>query len=329
MIIDTSVVICAYTEKRWDSTLAAIDSVQAAGSLPLETVLVVDHNTDLFRRFSAHFEKDSNVTVIENSHLQGLSGARNTGIAAANGDYIGFLDDDAVAEPDWLDRLTSWCKEPNVIGAGGWVNPVWVGDKPAWFPPEFYWIVGCSYEGMPATVTSIRNPFGGSMVVRREIFENVGGFRTGTGRVGEVPLGCEETELCIRARQQQPDAKFVFDPAAVIWHLVPDTRTTWSYYSARCYNEGLSKALLSRLVGAGDGLSSERSYTFRVLPRGVLRGLRDTLFRFDFNGLLRAGAIVAGLLITTVGYGVGLTTITRRSAQRKAVAGIIPSGQSQ
>jgi hypothetical protein len=81
-------------------------------------------------------------------------------------------------------------------------------------------------------------------------------------------------------------------------------RCTFAYFRHRCFQEGLAKSLVSRFVGSVAGLSNERSYTMRVLPKGVLKGLTDTL-RGDFNGILRSGAIIAGLAFTTSGYVVG------------------------
>ena len=70
----------------------------------------------------------------------------------------------------------------------------------------------------------------------------------------------------------------------------------------RCYGEGLSKALITNLVGSQAGLATERTYVIRTLPLGVLRGVRDFLFHFDIGGLGCATAIVLGLTVTTLGY---------------------------
>jgi hypothetical protein len=114
------------------------------------------------------------------------------------------------------------------MGAGGWIDPLWVSTQPAWFPSEFYWVIGCSYTGLPTGRTPVRNLTGGRMVVNRQMFESTGEFRTGMGCVGDTPLRCEGTDLFIRARQACPHIEFIFDPAATISHRVPAERATWS-----------------------------------------------------------------------------------------------------
>lgn len=297
--LDVAVVICAYTEQRWDQLLAAVESVRRQSAAPREIIIVIDHNPSLLARVRQHVP---DALVVENSESRGLSGARNSGIRVARGDVIAFIDEDAVAQPDWLASLMRGYAEPQVIGVGGAIKPVWQGGRPSWFPSEFDWVVGCTYTGMPTKTAPIRNLIGCNMSFRREVFALGGGFRSGIGRVGSRPVGCEETELCIRTRQRWPQSEFRYDPTACVHHHVPTPRRRWQYFQARCYAEGLSKALVSRFVGVEHGLASERTYTLQTLPRGVARGMRDLLRHGDVYGLLRAGAIVAGLGITTIGY---------------------------
>jgi glycosyltransferase involved in cell wall biosynthesis len=105
---DISVIISAYTEKRWNELCAAVESAQNQTLSPREIIVVVDHNPILLERARAQF---SDVIVLENQNTQGASGAKNTGIEAAQGDIIVFLDDDAVATPDWLQMLSEGYEE--------------------------------------------------------------------------------------------------------------------------------------------------------------------------------------------------------------------------
>ncbi len=300
---DFSVVICAYADERWDELCSAVESVRAQSTPARECLVVIDNNPRLLERARVEFQE---CQVIGNAWQRGLSHARNTGVQAASGAIVAFLDDDARAAPDWLKRLAAGYCDANVIGVGGSIVPLWLLGRPSWFPEEFDWVVGCSYRGLPTRTAVIRNLIGANMSFRREVFSAIGGFRSTIGRVGTRPVGCEETELCIRALKHFPGRVFLYEPEAQVVHLVPPSRARWSYFRSRSHGEGRSKAAVSRLVGSRDGLSSERSYVLHTLPQGVARGVNEALGGRGMSGLTRAGAILAGLTFTSVGYVGGL-----------------------
>lgn len=295
-----TVVVCAYTELRWELLVQAVESVRAQHLQPDQCVVVVDHNDLLLRR--AHSSLPADVEVVANGATRGLSGARNTGIAHSTGEIVAFLDDDAAADPGWLDALLAHYEVATVVGVGGVAEAVWPEQgRPRWFPPEFDWVVGCSYVGLPEAVSPVRNPIGCSMSLRRSLFAVVGGFDTAMGRVGSVPLGCEETELAVRARRKMGGVEFLHVPGALVRHHVAPERARLAYFLRRCYSEGLSKGALSKRAGAHDALSSERAYVRSTLPRAVARGLADG-GRGDHMGFARAAMVVAGLVATAMGY---------------------------
>jgi glycosyltransferase involved in cell wall biosynthesis len=297
-----SVVICAYTERRWDELVDAVASVDDQTMPPLEVVVSVDHNPALRERVARHLPA---VIVTDNRQRQGLSGARNAGVAVARGDVVAFLDDDAIAAPDWLERLAAGYGDSDVLGVGGAIEPLWSTGRPRCFPEEFDWVIGCTYRGMPERPAPVRNLIGANMSYRRTVLNTVGGFRCDIGRVGTRPLGCEETELCIRSRRRWPNGSFLYDPSARVRHRVPPSRANWRYFHARCYAEGISKALVARASDVRSGLASERTYTMRVLPRGMARGVVEALAHRDPAGLGRSAMIATGLAVTTAGYLVG------------------------
>ena len=315
---DISVVICVYTEDRWEDILAAVSSVRAQSRPALETLLVVDHNPALLDRLTREYkdvEETGEVRVLANAGPRGLSAGRNTGIAASRGEVVAFLDDDAVAEREWLRYFAEAYADPKVMAVGGRTMPIWAsGRRPAWFPEEFDWVVGCTYKGLPPGRVRVRNVLGGNASFRRTAFDAAGGFATGIGRDGDKrPLGGEETELCIRLTRARPDAVLLIDDRAVIHHRVPAVREHFGYFRTRTYAEGLSKALVARSVGADKGLESERRYTTRVLPAGVARALRDAALARP-GGAGRAGAIVAGVFTAAGGYVVGSVRARRGGA---------------
>ena len=308
-----SVILCAYTEARWDALQAAVASVEQQSLRPHEIIVVVDHNQALLEKAQHTF---SGSVVTANTGPRGLSGARNSGVALAEGDIVAFLDDDAAAERDWLEQLvTGYHSDPQaqVLGVGGAAFPLWPSHKPRWFPDEFLWVVGCSHLGTPQTTLPVRNFIGCNMSFRRAALESVGEFRNDVGRVGSYPAGCEETELCIRMTQRLPGT-LLYNPDARVLHHVSEPRTTLGYFVSRCYAEGVSKARVIGRVGRRDGLATERAYTLRTLPRGIRRGVADTFVgrngvgpnsARDPMGIARAASIALGLGVTAAGYVAG------------------------
>ena len=295
--LTVSVVICSYNSDRWPQLKAAVRSCAEQTPPPDQVVVVIDHNEPLLRR--AMVELDGSV-VVANRFSRGLSGARNTGVAISVSDVVAFLDDDAYADARWLASLVAPMAEPSVAGVGGWVIPHWEMARPAWFPEAFYWVLGCSYAGLPATDGRLRNPIGANMAIRRRVFRTVGGFASGLGRIGKVPLGCEETELCIRYTEHFPDQEFVLAHKAIVHHRVPAWRLTWRYFWRRCWAEGISKAAVSALVGPVSGLAAERNYLTRSLPRAFMQSLRS-LPRHPRSASTRAALMVAGTLCAAAG----------------------------
>lgn len=305
-----SVVVCAYTEDRWDDLVASVESVRGLPEAP-EVLLVVDHNDGLLARSR---DRWSDVVVAANESRQGLSGARNTGVALASGDIVAFLDDDASADPAWLTHLLGPFADPRVAGVGGHATPVWPEGGNTLYPAELLWIVGCSHRGLPTRLSDVRNVIGCSMAFRRDAVLSVGGFNLDTGRVGTIPLGGEETDLCIRIRQADPSARIVLEPRADVRHHVTAGRVTWAYLRRRSFYEGVSKAALSRQLGASDSLSSESAYLRRDIPRAALRELRWV----GRGGAGRLAALVTAVVATVAGYALG-------SLRRASLAPVDPS----
>jgi GT2 family glycosyltransferase len=310
-----AVVVCAYSEERWPDLAAAVASVQQQTVAPEEIAVVIDHNRSLFERAVSGFP---GVLVLENYGPRGASGARNSGVAATRAEIIAFIDDDALAFPDWIEQLLAGFGAPDVLGVGGKAEPAWPCGRPSWFPEEFDWVVGSSYAGMPAVETPVRNLWTVNMAVRREVFDALSGFRTNFGKVG-MRSSPEDTDFCLRALQCWPKGKWLYKPNARVRHSVPASRATWKYFLRRCYYEGCGKAHLARLVGSGVSLSAERKHAFLTLPRGMLRGLGQSVRTREVAGIGRAGAIAAGLALASTGYLAGslFPRVLERPATRR------------
>ncbi|MFT3970262.1 MAG: glycosyltransferase family 2 protein [Micropruina sp.] len=297
-----AVVICAYDERRWPilehAVAETIDQLRDGDEL----VVVIDHNPTLLAAAGEAWAARDRVQVLPNGGGRGLSGGRNTGIEHSSAAVVAFLDDDAVPRAGWLDALGARFAEPDVAAVGGAVRPRWeAGAPPRWFPDEFAWVVGCDYRGLPGDGAPIRNPIGANMAIARDAFDAAGGFSERLGRTGELPTGCEETELGIRIRSELPGRTVLRDTAAIVDHLVPAARGTLRYFVRRCWNEGRSKAALSSLVGSGAALASERGHALRLVTDAPARYLRQAASG-DLGGVARAASCLLGLAVTGAGY---------------------------
>lgn len=293
---DTAVVLATYDVGRLPLLERAIDS--AVGQGPgVEVVVAVDNNPNLRDLVS---QRRPGVRVVFNSGPRGASATRNVGARAASRTYLALLDDDAVAEPGWLAAVVQPLRDdPSVVGVGGWVEAEWPAGRPVWFPPEFDFVVGASYRGLPTRPGPVRNGWAENMAVRAADFHAVGGFREDFGKVGNWSRP-EDTELGLRMTEKLA-GQWWWQPSARVRHHVPPERATLAFFWRRNRLEGAGKAELAALAGRKTGLSTERSYITRTLPTGVLMGLLDAL-RGRPGGPLRSLAIIVGLLAAGVGF---------------------------
>jgi len=268
-----SVVVSTYSTERCDYVLRCIDSVKSQTVAPSEIVLALDNDERLIDFYISRVPASVKIAV---SCGTGLSNARNAGIQESRGEIVAFIDDDAVAETDWLKRLVSNYDDDRVYGVGGRILPIWEDGCPDWYPEELYWIVGCSYKGLPERSSLVRNPIGCNMSFRKEVFERIGYFRPDIGRVGKWLLASEETELSMRMVRGIPGSRIVYDPSAVVYHSVGRQRTGLVYLFKRSFLEGVSKALIAKWNKDSQGLSTERHYLQYLVRVGLGMRIRHT-----------------------------------------------------
>jgi hypothetical protein len=150
------------------------------------------------------------------------------------------------------------------------------------------------------------------MAFRADLFERVGMFNPDIGRLGSLPLGCEETEFCLRATRQTPTSKIVLTRGAEIDHRVPAARATAGYLVRRCYFEGISKARVRRL-GDRRSLAAERDYLRHALPRRLRTSARRALTGQGVPAAVgQAGAVLGSIGAASIGYLVGVVAFAVR-----------------
>jgi glycosyltransferase involved in cell wall biosynthesis len=314
--LTVSVVICAYTEDRWPLLLRSVASVQDQSRSPVELIVCVDHNGSLLERCRQEWGDQLDnpavpMVVLANKYQGRLGSARNSAAEVACGDIVAFLDDDAWADPDWLDRLLSPYGNESVVAVGGAPVPEFEGSRPGWFPFEFDWVFGCAYSGLPERQAPVARLIGANMSVRRLALAEIGGFHSDNH---------DDMDMCHRLLHLRPADQIVYEPMARVHHFVPVARTTWGYFWRRCFFVNKGKvAAFHQMEGAGN-LSADIGFVGRALSRGVSKGLRQAL-RGDARGVARAASILAGIVLAGSGHVAGTWQLRRRQPGRPLGAG--------
>lgn len=308
---DVTVVICAYTEDRWVLLQRAVASVEAQTLPPVEIIVCIDHNENLLRMSEERFTANRSttaipLTVVANKYDGHLGSARNTAVELARGEVIAFLDDDAAADADWLEKLTAPYDDERVAAVGGAPLPSFAGGRrPRWFPQEFYWVFGCAYQGLPDSRSPLAHLIGANMSARYSALKEIGGFHSDNH---------DDMDMC--HRMAHAGHQVIYEPLAAVQHTVPATRTTWRYFWRRCYfvNQGKVEAFANMDQAAG--LGAELSFVTRVVPRGISREIRLACGG-DLYGLVRASAMISGVALAGLGHISGKLRLYRSRSIRQ------------
>jgi len=257
-----SVVLCTHTMDRYDALTEAAGSVLDQTYDDVELVLVSDGDAAVHERMIADFDDRPDVRTHLMDENVGLLGARNAGTGAATGDVVAFIDDDAVADGRWVERLVEAYERRDRLAVGGRMAPAWLAGRPRYLPDEFYWLVGVTHRGFgpdgdPERAGEVRNTNGSNISFRREVFLELDGFDTDIGgRKGDNHLQGGETELCARLRAEYGEGVW-YVPEAEVAHKVYDYRTDPRWIAERAFWQGYSKRGMQQFTPESAGEEGE------------------------------------------------------------------------
>lgn len=307
--MQVSVVVCTHTPARYDALTDAVESVLAGTYDDVEVVLVADGSAPVAERMRRDYGDDSRTTVRALAENQGLLVARNTGAAAASGDLIAFLDDDAVAAPDWLERLVAAQRARDRRAVGGRMIPRWVADEPEFLPEEFGFLIGVTHRGFGPggdreAEGEVRNGMGSNIAFTAETFAALGGFEpTVGGRKGDKQLQGGETELCARLRREFDEGVW-YVPDAVVEHKIYAYRTRPRWLLRRAFMQGYSKRGMERFVPEATGTEDE--FLQQLLFDSTPRRLRTLAATPDAAGVKQLLALYLLTAAVSLGYLYGM-----------------------
>lgn len=287
----------------YDHFCEAADSILRQTYDNVELIVVVDGSPKVFDRVVSDYGDRDDILIECNDENIGLLASRNRGAEIASGDVVAFIDDDAIADEAWLERLVWNYQERNAVAAGGKMTPKWVAGKPSFLPEEFYWLIGVTHRGFADGPGEVRNTFGSNISFRDSVFEALGGFDSEIGgRKGDKNLQGGETELCARM-QAKYDSGVWYEPEARVAHKVFDYRTGITWLLDRAFWQGYSKRAMSQFVD--DSEEPEQNFARRLVlefgPNRVANFLRNP----TWAKLSQLAMLVVFTLTVGIGYAYG------------------------
>jgi glucosyl-dolichyl phosphate glucuronosyltransferase len=272
-VVGASIVVCTRNRAdRLGECLGHLAGQVVAAGTEVEVVVVDNGSTDgtasLVRRWCAP-DPARRRAVAE--PVVGLSRARNRGIAAARGDVVLFIDDDAVAPRGWVAaHLGAYERDPAVVGVGGPVALRWPDGRPAWLSPRLeHWFSALDHGDAAVSFPPPHGPYGTNMSLRRSTLDAAGPFDERLGRRGRSLVSSEEADLF--ARVWAGGGRVAYEPAALVLHGVTHDRLTRRWVLRRGWAQGRSNA--RRRVLAGPVTRRELATVCRAEAGSATKGL--------------------------------------------------------
>jgi glucosyl-dolichyl phosphate glucuronosyltransferase len=228
-------------------TLASIDALEIPADVDAECLVIDNRSSDDTPAVVEQFGQSAQIALRYVLEPQlGSSFARNRAIAAAQSEFIFFIDDDAVAEPRWLLEMLTAMQRRRLDAACGMVIARWSKPPPAWLGPSVYIKLAVHNEAAlnaapRSRIETIHNYFSANVGFRRAAFGLFGDFREELGVVGGNPMSGEDTELFERFIRSGAAMGFV--RTARVHHLIPPERMTRAYLRRKSYAFGFGSAI--------------------------------------------------------------------------------------
>ncbi len=219
-----SVIICTYNGARTlDETCTAVSRLVYPD---VEAIVVDDGSTDR----GAQIAEAHGFRLIRTEN-RGLSSARNTGLEAATGELVAYVDDDAAPDPHWLLYLVETFVSSGCVAAGGPNLPV---------PADG--LVADAVAAAPGNATHVlisdreaEHIPGCNAAFRTDALRSIGGFDA------RFRVAGDDVDICWRLLDR--GEKIAYSPAAVVWH---HRRASVRGYLVQQRAYGRAEAMLER-----------------------------------------------------------------------------------
>ncbi|MDE3237217.1 MAG: glycosyltransferase family 2 protein [Bacteroidota bacterium] len=231
-LLKISVVICTYNRAAYISEAMQSLYDQTLSKKLFEVIIVNNNSTDNTKEVCASYlqeHTDANFYFVEETQ-QGASFARNTGAAMAKAPLLCFMDDDAIADKDYLERIVTFFENhPDAGGLGGRIIPKYIPEEPKWMSYYVSSLVGnFDYSPVATVFKPGKYPLESNMIIKTEDFHAVNGFNTALpGVVGTLRIGGEGKDFFYKL--QALGKKIYYDPLIRVQHIVEVKKLTKEY----------------------------------------------------------------------------------------------------
>ena len=271
-----SIIICSYNRASYISDALTSLYVQSSGLDNFEVIFVDNNSTDNTKEVYAqwrHTNTNGQFTFISEMQ-QGASFARNTGAAIAKGEWVCFMDDDAVATTDYVKNIIKHIQDqPFIVGFGGRIIPKYIPAEPKWMSYYVSSLVGnFDYASTACAFENGKYPLESNMIVKKSVYDQIGGFNVNLpGVVGTLRIGGEGKELFYKIIAL--GHTIYYDPSICVHHVVEVKKLTSEYMYRVASGIGRGEKTRTLNISNGAYLMKILEYLLK-LGAGIILGIK-------------------------------------------------------
>lgn len=271
-----SIIICSYNRASYISDALTSLYGQSSGLDDFEVIIVDNNSIDNTKEVYAQWRQtntNGQFTFISETK-QGASFARNTGAAIAKGEWVCFMDDDAVATTDYVKNIIKHIQDqPFIVGFGGRIIPKYIPAEPKWMSYYVSSLVGnFDYAPTACAFENGKYPLESNMIVKKSVYDQIGGFNENLpGVVGTLRIGGEGKELFYKIIAL--GHTIYYDPSICVHHVVEVKKLTSEYMYRVASGIGRGEKTRTLNISNGAYLMKILEYLLK-LGAGIILGIK-------------------------------------------------------
>jgi glycosyltransferase involved in cell wall biosynthesis len=271
-----SIIICSYNRASYISDALTSLYGQSSGLDDFEVIIVDNNSIDNTKEVYAQWRQtntNGQFSFISETK-QGASFARNTGAAIAKGEWVCFMDDDAVATIDYVKNIIKHIQDqPFTVGFGGRIIPKYIPAEPKWMSYYVSSLVGnFDYAPTACAFENGKYPLESNMIVKKSVYDQIGGFNVNLpGVVGTLRIGGEGKELFYKIIAL--GHTIYYDPSICVHHVVEVKKLTSEYMYRVASGIGRGEKTRTLNISIGAYLMKILEYLLK-LGAGIILGIK-------------------------------------------------------